>query len=158
VVFWSVTVGGKEDGTSTIRVTRQEPLEEKPGQAFDGTLNKPATKKLWKEAKRVSMWTLPKTNYNENMSDDCYHLGVSLELRHKDMGNYLHQIPTGSCVVVSNINPSKNEMLRFLTFVKAIAQIAEKVSNVRVPSHAKLRWESRIKEMNALGNSGGITK
>ena len=75
IVYWSATIVGQPDGTSTIRVVRQEPLEEKPGQIFEGQLTKPATKKLWQEAKRVSVWTLPKTNYQETMTDDCYHLG-----------------------------------------------------------------------------------
>jgi len=75
IIYWSATVVGQPDGTSTIRVVRQEPLEEKPGQIFEGQLAKPATKKIWQEAKRVSVWTLPKTNYHETMTDDCYHLG-----------------------------------------------------------------------------------
>jgi len=76
--------------------------------------------------------------------------GVSLDVKHQDIGNYQHQIPTGSCVIVSNVNPRGNEMLRFITFIKAVAQVAEKISNVKVPNHAKLRWESRTKGNNYL--------
>jgi len=92
---------------------------------------------------------------------------VSLDVKHQDIGNYQHQIPTGSCVIVSNVNPRGNEMLRFITFIKAVAQVAEKISNVKVPNHAKLRWECRTKgncfalihhsqqitEITAMGNS-----
>jgi hypothetical protein len=41
-------------------------------------LSKAAAKRLWKEVKRVAVWNLPRTDYSQNLSDDCYHLGSSL--------------------------------------------------------------------------------
>merc|ERR1712070_586635 len=114
-----------------------------------------AAKRLWKEVKRVAVWTLPRTDYAQNLSDDCYHLGISVEVEHKDFGTFKHQVPTGPIVLVSSVNPNWTELARFLTFVRSVTEAIEKASGVPVPDYVKLRWESRSKEIALLHAIGG---
>ncbi|ELR16135.1 uncharacterized protein ACA1_177430 [Acanthamoeba castellanii str. Neff] len=123
-----------------------DPLDDAPTQTYESKLSKAAAKRLWKEVKRVAVWTLPRTDYAQNLSDDCYHLGISVEVEHKDFGTFKHQVPTGPIVLVSSVNPNWTELARFLTFVRSVTEAIEKASGVPVPDYVKLRWESRSKE------------
>jgi hypothetical protein len=149
--FWATTIKMNENKTASIHVIKQEPLDKEPTQTYEGQLSKTAAKIVWREAARVSLWTLARTDYASTMSDDCYHLGVSVEVNHSEFGRFCHQIPTGPCVLVSSTNPNPAEVLRFVTFVLAIAELAEKQSNVLLPPHVRLRWESRVKELTLGG-------
>ncbi|KAL6054125.1 hypothetical protein QOT17_006116 [Balamuthia mandrillaris] len=150
MVYWRVHIWELKDGNTSITVKRQEPLGLQAPQVFKGKLSKAAARKLWKAAKEQSVWGLPKTNYKEDLCDDCYHLGVSVEVHHQELGRYVHQIPVGCCVVVAPVNPNKDEIQRFLSFIRAVAQAAEQASNIPIPDHVRLRWESRLKELALL--------
>eukprot|EP01087_Luapelamoeba_hula_P010846 TRINITY_DN2891_c0_g1_i2.p1 TRINITY_DN2891_c0_g1~~TRINITY_DN2891_c0_g1_i2.p1 ORF type:complete len:211 (-),score=31.30 TRINITY_DN2891_c0_g1_i2:63-674(-) len=118
---------------------------------YEGVLSGEVSKRLWKDARRVNVWTLPSTNYHTTASDDCYHLGISMEVRHSEIGSYVHQVPTGSFVMVSAVSPSRNDTLRFITLAKAVVGACEKLSLLRAPAHARLRWESRARELGFGG-------
>lgn len=139
----------------------------------------------------MALWTLPRTDYSHDLSDDCYHLGegklsafsfltrfcgvvgISVEVEHKDFGLFKHQIPTGPIVLVSKITPTPAgkcaispskafcafedlkkkrtflslypETMRFLSFLRSVTEMVEKISGVLLPEYVKLRWEGRTK-------------
>jgi len=154
IVHWGAEVVEQSDGASRVKVTRQEPLDAEPNKVWEGTLNKKNTRKFWNEARKVTLCALPRTDYISTMSDDCYHLGITVDFKHTDVGMYTHQIPIGPCVIVSSTCPTKQEMLRFLNFVSAVTLLFEKISAIKIPDYVRLRWESRKKELNSLDSLG----
>ena len=53
--------------------------------------------RIWARADKQQVWELPSSIYDNDLSDDIYHFGVSVELRH---GGQLfnHRVPTGVVV------------------------------------------------------------
>ena len=147
-VFWSLEVRLNEETRETkCTVTKTEPLERpEDTKTWSGILSKNEAKRIWKSLKTHSIYTLPRTDYNSNLSDDCYHLGVTIDVDHTD-GTFLHQCPTESCVVVSSVLPTKQEYLRFLNFVEEIVDIGEKASKIPTQEFIKLKWRTREQEL-----------
>jgi hypothetical protein len=65
------------------------------------------------------------SNYDEDLSDDCFHLGASVEVRFKSRATYKHKIPTGSCVVVTGVQTQQQHQSRFLNFVRGACNLVE---------------------------------
>jgi len=135
---------------ASLSVVRQDPLDEAPSQTYQGKLSQAELKRLWKDLKQASLWTLPRTDYLQTLSDDCYHLGTSVEVEHKDFGTFKHQTPTGPIVLVSSVNPTLAEQVRFLAMIRNVTEAIEQHSSILVPNYVKMRWQSRSQEIELL--------
>lgn len=158
-LYWATEIIVQSDGHASV-VTIMDKDEEGTNSdgekvlmrrrvKHEGRLSAKQQKRLFAEADKRNLWSLPRTNYLVDMSDDCYHLGISVEAR-KEAKSFVHLIPTGVCVLVSNITPGREDVLNFLTFVEVVADAVEKISNLKVPPFIKVRWQTRRKEIERV--------
>jgi len=94
----------------------------------------------------VDLFTLPSTNYEQTLSDDAYHLGLSVEVKIASR-HYEHRIPTKPVVLVSTVTPTTEQQVRFLQFISGVSQLFQSISSVPIPEHITLRWKARNKEL-----------
>lgn len=67
----------------------------------------------------------------------------------EDGKRWCHKVPTGPTVIVSSVTTNPEHMYRFLHFLINIGEVTEQLSNIEVPTHVKLRWITRQKEILA---------
>src|SRR5262249_53275337 len=78
-----------------------------------------------------------------------YHLGVTFDYTEGGRRWY-HKVPTGPVTVVSSVTPTHEMMYRFLHLVQNLADMGESLGGIPLPTHVRLRWSSRQKELTAL--------
>ena len=90
------------------------------------------------------IYELPSTNYDADHTDDLYHMGVSVHATSLETGNcFVHQVPTGSIVMVPTRGISKAQYIAFSSFVQLCVRRATEISQIAPPDFILAKWKSR---------------
>ena len=130
VLFWSMEV---RDGK--LRVTCGE-------REFSGALDAEQSAAFFRDADRLGVWELPCTDYDVDLSDDLYHMGVSVELEAPGL-SFRHQVPTRQVVMVPSRRLAKKNYVAFSSFVQLTARRAAEISQIALPDYLLAKWKSR---------------
>lgn len=97
------------------------------------------------DAERCRLWDLPCTNYHVDLTDDVYHMGVSVDavsLQDRKK-RFLHRCPIGAVVMVCSRQLTKSEYVAFSSFVQGTAKRVADLSQVPLPGFLKAKWSSK---------------
>ena len=80
---------------------------------------------FFREAEKCRVAELPASDYEADLTDDLYHMGVSVTLRDREGRTvFRHKVPTGQLVMVATRRVSKKQYLSFSLFVHAITKVS----------------------------------
>lgn len=99
------------------------------------------------DADRVKLWDLPSSNYEADMSDDLYHMGVSIDARRGQDQRFYHKVETDVFVMVPSRKVNKVQHVSFSTFVHASTRRAAEYSQVPVPEMLTMKWRAKNKNL-----------
>jgi hypothetical protein len=108
------------------------------------SLSDEQTLAFFNDAEKFKLWDLPSTNYDADMTDDLYHMGVSIDARSlKSSRFFYHKVPDDVFVMVATRKVTKVQFVSFSAFVQMVVRRAVEISGSVVPEHLANRWKSK---------------
>jgi hypothetical protein len=141
ILFWGFDV---VEESKTLVVWRHETAEEtrEGKEACRMALSDEQLGQFFRDVEKFQVLQLPCTDYDVDLTEDLYHMGVSLAV---DFGErrFRHKVPTGQLVMVPTRRLAKKQYVAFASFVLLCAKRAAEMSQVQVPEHVQAKWKSR---------------
>ena len=133
-LYWGMRVFINKLEKPTLLVISDE-------EKYEEEISKSEFQKFIQEAEIFKIFELPSSNYKSDLSDDLYHLSISLFAR-KDSKIFEHQVPTGVMVGVSTQRYSTEQLIRFASFISSSSSKASQKSKISIPNFVTLKLEA----------------
>ncbi len=141
IVFWGFDV---IEESKTLVVWKHETAEatREGKEAKRMALSDEQLGQFFRDVEKFQVFQLPCTDYEVDLTEDLYHMGVSLTI---DFGErrFRHKVPTGQLVMVPSRRLVKKQYVAFASFVLLCARRVADLSHVTIPDHIQAKWKSR---------------
>ncbi len=134
VLFWGCCV---DEASKTLVVRGRALGEPKTVQLTDEQVAA-----FFRDVEKFQLFSLPSTDYDVDLTDDLYHMGVSVEARWGEQ-RFRHQVPTRQLVLVPTRRLTKKNYVAFSSLVQLCARRAAELAQAPIPDHIAAQWKSR---------------